>query len=111
MNAAPRGHSRGHRPPLQSLQELEAEAELLVFKELAPIDEEKDADNKDASGEGEDSFPVRFAMKEIAQIGAGVFAGKHEHAVGDKTAKKKRDKDVERPSDAPHGNGGEKGGG
>jgi CubicO group peptidase (beta-lactamase class C family) len=88
------------------LQDLEADTELFVFEELAPVDEEEKGDNDKAGGEDHDSLPVGLAVEEVGQVGAGVFTGKHQHAIRDEAAEKKRGEDVPR-ADAGHGDGGE----
>ena len=70
------------RSPILNLEDVEAEPKLLVFEQLAPIDKKKDADDEKAGDEGHDAFPVRLAMKEVAQVRARVLTGENEDAIG-----------------------------
>ena len=81
-----------------------------MLEKLAPVDEQEEADDEKAGDERDDAFPVRLAVEQVDEIGAGVFAGENEDAVRNQTAEKEWDKDVERAPNAGHRHGGEEGG-
>jgi len=91
-------------------QNPEAEAEFFVLEELAPINEEESADNDEAGGEGKDAFPIRLAVKKLAQVLAGVFAGENQNAVGNEASEKEGDEDMKRTFQSGHRHRGEEGG-
>ena len=95
---------------LYSLQNLEAESDLLVFEELPPVDEEENADDNQAGNEGYECFPVRLTVNELADVRACVFAGEDKDAVRYQPTEEERDQDMKRPLDASHRDGREKSG-
>jgi len=78
-----------------------------VFQQLAPVDEEKDADDNKTGDERQDAFPIRLAVKEVAQARARVFTRENEDSIGDQAREKKGDEDMVRAPNTSHRDGGE----